>query len=438
MKFAQPSTLRQRATSLVTTLVITSIIASIFAAYLTLISSRTRQTFRNQTWESCIPICEAGVEEALVHLNNDGISGIFSNGWVQTNGKATLTRSIGQGYYSLNLSTNTNSVVTIEARGYVPIPYARDSYLSRNLRVTCEPKPIFPYAIVTEDKNEIAGTVDSFNSSSPSASTNGLYDLTLARDQAFVGANKKNKSKILKIKSKAKVYGNIAVGAGSTTDVSGSASVGDNSWINGSNTGVQSGHSSDDMNLYFPPVSEPFLGGYWTPSSGTVGGTNYTYVLGTGDYQLSSLKLDKDEVLLVTGEARLKVTGKIEVKKEGLLWVNTNASLKVYAADDVKIEGALLNATGYATNFALYGLPTNTKISIKAKSKKKSQPNYSPPFIGTIYAPSAATDIDGPTELMGGIVSYEFKAGKDTLIHYDEALGKPGGSSFIITAWDEF
>src|SRR3989442_10891262 len=67
-------------------------------------------------------------------------------------------------------------------------------------------------------------------------------------------------------------------------------SVGDRSFVEGGNTGIQPGHSATDFNVIFPDVVLPST--IWqskTPDNGSVNGTNYQYIFNTsGDYRLTA------------------------------------------------------------------------------------------------------------------------------------------------------
>ena len=50
-------------------------------------------------------------------------------------------------------------------------------------------------------------------------------------------------------------------------------------------------------------------------------------------------------------------------------------------------------------------------------------------FVGTIYAPNAAIDIDSNFELFGAIVARSLHLDSDSKIHYDESLATMSSSS---------
>ena len=55
---------------LVVTLCVAGVIGIVLVSALTLIKSQNQSVARSQAWNHCIPVIEAGLEEALAHLNN--------------------------------------------------------------------------------------------------------------------------------------------------------------------------------------------------------------------------------------------------------------------------------------------------------------------------------------------------------------------------------
>src|SRR6185437_12906184 len=81
-----------RGNTLVLTLVMIMTIGIVLASYLELIGSRYKITMRSQSWNGAVPVMEAGIEEALTHLQDD-VNNPAGNGW-------TLGTISGQPVYS--------------------------------------------------------------------------------------------------------------------------------------------------------------------------------------------------------------------------------------------------------------------------------------------------------------------------------------------------
>src|SRR5947207_8005520 len=116
---------------LLVTLCTAWVIGIALVSYLTLVANQNRTTYHSQTWSACIPVLEAGVEEALTQLNSnngEGLTGATSHGWTLANGLYSKTRVVNTedgSYYSVSIDPNTNAVPAtpiITARGYVPPP----------------------------------------------------------------------------------------------------------------------------------------------------------------------------------------------------------------------------------------------------------------------------------------------------------------------------
>src|ERR1041384_7325943 len=72
---------------------LTSVIIGIgLASYLTLVSSQNYSTMRSLAWNTATPLAEAGIEEALTHLNDD--SNLTANYWTSQliNGKTVYKK----------------------------------------------------------------------------------------------------------------------------------------------------------------------------------------------------------------------------------------------------------------------------------------------------------------------------------------------------------
>src|SRR5438477_7070151 len=88
---------------------LTSVILGIgLASYLSLVSSQNYSTMRSLAWNAATPLAEAGIEEALTHLNDD--TNLAANNWTSQliNGRTVYKkqRNFGDegGFYSVTIS----------------------------------------------------------------------------------------------------------------------------------------------------------------------------------------------------------------------------------------------------------------------------------------------------------------------------------------------
>jgi hypothetical protein len=74
--------------------------------------NQNQMTARSQVWNQCIPILEAGIEEALTHCNLNYETNMLSNGWQDLYGQYAKTNWVGKslglskemGYYEVAIS----------------------------------------------------------------------------------------------------------------------------------------------------------------------------------------------------------------------------------------------------------------------------------------------------------------------------------------------
>jgi hypothetical protein len=216
--------------------------------------------------------------------------------------------------------------------------------------------------------------------------------------------------------------------------------VGDLAWVDAETEGVQPGHYKNDFNLDFPPVLPPFetaippMGGTitGTNSSGIVSSTNYTWVLGNGNYMSSGeAKFNTGDTILVNGNATLYVTGDFLMGGGSSIVIAPGANLQLYVGGKDTTIGTLNNA-GNCANFTYFGLPENTSISLAGNDI----------FLGSIYAPDADLSLSG-----GGnnLLDFQGACAVKTIgmnghfnFHFDENLRKTGPvRGYQIASWKE-
>jgi hypothetical protein len=410
------------------------------AGYLSLTASQANATMRSQSWNMCIPEAEAGIEEALTHLYYNGGSNLAVNGWVPSGGNYAKQRGDNGAdyYYVVQISSNSNPTIT--SRGFVRLPN-QTGYISRCVRVSTVRDGMFAKAMVAKGQINMNGNnvrTDSFDSGDPNFSTNGKYDSAKAKDGGDVASDASVVNTVNV--GNANIHGKVATGPGGTVAVGSNGAVGSTAWQNAGNKGIESGWFSDDMNVSFPEVQPPFDGGAFTPGNGKLYGTNYTYLLTGGNYQLSSLSMSGQQAMFVTNDTVLWVTGNVSVSGQAQIIIATNSSLNLYvgtssgsgASASLGGNGIMNNSIGNATNFFYHGLPSNTSVSFSGNAA----------FTGVIYAPDAALSLGG-----GGNNTYDFVGASVTStvtmnghfnFHYDEALGRRGPArGYIITGWNE-
>jgi hypothetical protein len=201
--------------------------------------------------------------------------------------------------------------------------------------------------------------------------------------------------------------------------------------VSGGSTGIEStDYISDDMNMELSPVVLPEDFQPAIAGSGSVGTTNYTYVLDSGDYQLSRFS----GTVRVTGDAVLYVTDAVSFSGQNFIYIDEGASLTLYvAAPSASIAGqGVLNQNYDPLSFQYYGMPSNTSLALSGNAG----------FTGIIYAPSADLTLGGGGEdvidFVGSSVSKTVTMNGHYKFHYDESLAFRGPiSGYIPVSWDE-
>ena len=417
------------------TLIATAILGLGLASYLRMVSTQNYSVARSQAWNRAIPVLEAGIEEAMAQINKSTSAASFvANGWTLVGTNYVKKRGLGDEAYVVKVSTAANPV--IESEGFSPIPLATGEFVSRRVRATTRSSSMFTKAMAADGGINLNGNnvrTDSFDSTDPLYSNNGRYDSTRRKANGDVATN----GDVLNI-GNADIMGRVSTGPGGAVNLQNNGSVGDLAWHTGGNSGIQPGYVTDDMNVDFPEVTAPYLIGL-PPLAGSVGGTNYSYVLsGTGtQYSMSSLSLSGNgsgNRVMVTGDVSLYVSGSVSISGQAGIIIAPNARLRMYVAGASTSLGGngVMNSNASATNFSYYGLPSNTSVTFNGNAA----------FTGTIYAPQAALSLGGggnnAYDFVGASVSRTVSMNGHFNFHYDEALGRMGNDGgFVVASWNE-
>ena len=210
-----------------------------------------------------------------------------------------------------------------------------------------------------------------------------------------------------------------------------SGAVGDTAW-NLSNSGIEDGYASNDANVQFNDVAAPFSWGSGsTPVAGLgADGTNYDWVVGPGNNQLTSVNISVGKRMLVTGDATLYVSGDFyttgTTSTAGYVYLAPGATLKLYISGNGIVAGTgIINGSGYAKNLSVFGLPTCTAFSYSGSSE----------FVGTVYAPSAAFSFSGKAGGFGSFTANTVTVSGSVHIAYDKGLN--AGGRYVANSWNE-
>ncbi|MDW7979693.1 MAG: hypothetical protein RMH97_03915 [Verrucomicrobiales bacterium] len=463
MKPTCPAKQGQAGSVLMVSLCTALVLGILLAGYMVYTQTQNISVMKSQSWNAAIVVAEAGVEEALSHLNRnapyfdpvEGTNNLACNGWTNLGGNryGCPRRFLGQNYYDVTI-TLVGLTPIIESVGYVyeaglygsapRIMFASAGvqvpagYQARRIRTFTKIDSLFAVAMAARSRIDLNGfnvNTDSFDSADPNFSDNGRYptnNVNKTRDNGDVATN----GEIINTLDvgNAKVKGKVKTGPGGTIRIGPQGSVGSRAWVEGGNRGIQPGWSANDMNVVFPPVGLPNT--TWLPKSRDnkkIDGTQYDYVFTqSGDYEIGS-----GANILVTNGAhvRLRITGDFKMAgNDDIIRIMPGASLKIYMqGSSFQISGrGVVNETGNAASFYYFGLPSNTEIKFSGNAS----------FTGAIYAPNADFTLGGggnnTYDFVGASVTKTVKMNGHFNFHYDENLARIGSyRGFIPTLWTE-
>jgi hypothetical protein len=395
---------------LLATVLVIVVVGVVLASYLKMISNETYTVSRSQCWNQCVPVMEAGVEEALAQLHycNDTLN-LGGNGWiVNSNGYYQKTRSVGtDGSYCIATIQPVMPPV-IYCTGYVPVP-GSSTFISRQVRVTTMNQGVAYGGLTAKGTIKItaSGFVDSFDSSkAPYDPNNPGTNVIALTDATNAGA--------ITMGGSATNYGIAVTGPGGTVVLGGKGTV--------------MGGVANDANVEIDDIPQPNTQGWSTAmSSGKIGGTgtNYNSILYTGKYAVNSWNINAP--VAVNGNAVLYVASSMSIQgSSAYVYLTPGSSLTVYLGGDASFtSGGFINASGFAGNLYLYGLPGCSNIKFSGQET----------FIGQIDAPDANVSFTGGATAYGSVIADNINIGGGSAVHYDMKLG--GYQTLVMNSWNE-
>jgi hypothetical protein len=440
----------EQASTLLISLLTGGIIGTTIAGFLVLTQAHDASMFRSQSWNSVIPVTEAGIEEGMELINK--YAGTSNSGSAWTNnaggdGWAALPsnvyyrrRYLGSNYCDIYI-TNQNNQPSIQSIGTVQngsVSAGTGSPDAKRVVVVTTTPIAGPFfgAILTKNGITLSGgvVIDSFDSQDPAYSTNGSYDPAKYKDNGDIGTVQTGTTSAISGIFGVHVYGHVATGPNSTIGSAWNTEWGSKAWVNGNNQGVQAGWSRSDMNVVIPDTPPAGFSGVTFGKLSTpmqIGGNYYDYYLAPGNYQVSSLSLQSGDALYIGGKVNLRVTGDYSVGGYGYAYIPPGASLTCWVGGTASIGGSgTINGTGYATNCTFYGENTCTNFTLSANSA----------FTGTIYAPQADFTLAGSYAgqlFVGAVIASSAYIYGGYAFHYDESLAGGGGGGYYVASWKE-
>ncbi len=175
------SSQKERGSVLITTLVITGLVTVTVLALLAVSQRQNYFAARAATWHSEIPIAEAGIEEAMAHINSRPRT-LETNGWVKTGSNYVKSISVGTNADYAYTMISTSKPLTIVSIGYGAVPLRTNNvrtlnnFTQRKVMVMTKENPSV-YGVRAKGTIKMGGAtvIDSFDSSNPLYSTGQKY-----------------------------------------------------------------------------------------------------------------------------------------------------------------------------------------------------------------------------------------------------------------------
>src|ERR1043166_6870663 len=324
MKTNRQSHAAQRGFTYATVVVTMIVVGTMLAAYLKMVAVQNQSTVRSQAWNRTVPVLEAGVEEALAHLNHNAspdAAGGFTTTRLHTDGWSNTVDlgwfkigQLGEDYYYTKISKFVGGTYYpfIQSTGYVKqlptlalktqfgpfVAVGLDDLLSsgyarRTVLCTTTNVPAFTKALVARRGITMSGQnvrTDSFDSATNSGYNDGYGHYTNSTGKWKCNGDIASNDTITNTVTlgNANIFGKVATGPYGTVYLGSAGMVGDVAWQTGTaHYGLaQPGWSTDDMNMDFPSVNVPTNASWQAVNgnslAGTINGTSYDIVLTGG------------------------------------------------------------------------------------------------------------------------------------------------------------
>src|SRR5688572_15280483 len=291
----------RRGSILVVAICTTAIIGVALLSYIQITSNQHRMAVRSQVWNACIPIAEAGIEEALTHCTRNFLTNLNTSGWQLISNQYVKENKVGTGEYRVTISKT--SPFEINSVGTLPLSGGRQG-LSRKVRVITENRGVFSGAMILRSFVDLNGNnilTDSYDSRDKSKSTDQRYDPTKAGDKGDIACTTGIRDTRVNV-GNANIWGKLFTGPTAIPTCGPNGGVGSVEWHKAGNDGIQPGWMRSDFNLSFPDVTAPFAAGTgFQPLPGDA--------LGNAKYEIMG---DWSGKIRVTGDATVYVHGGIK------------------------------------------------------------------------------------------------------------------------------
>jgi hypothetical protein len=300
--------------------------------------------------------------------------------------------------------------------------------ISRRIEAIVRPVSSFDQAIMSVGVVDLTNqniVVDSYDSSDPTKSTNGLYDPAKRQENGDIATD----GQLIEA-GNAQIFGDVATNAGT---VSGAANI----------TGVER------TDFYQEPI--PVGAPSWSAINSLVTSVTDSIAITAAATQgsaasrfvLSQISLSGNKTLTIAGNplgtqtyVEIYVTGDINVNGIGQIVVQPGVTATIYFAGNVDISGnGVLNSNNQPGDLMLYGIQPPTGTTKHVNIGGNSQ------ITASVYAPGHDVTINGGGtngHVYGSMVGKTVTMTGVSNLHYDEQLGSKGMiNNYKIVSWFE-
>lgn len=431
---------QDRGSILITAAVAAAILSILIGGFLTFISNEYALNLRSHSWNQALHVAEAGVETAFAEFNyyytkGGGFSSL--RGW-SAMGSGEYLRSVGSFYdndgrnlgsmYSWVHGVGTSSP-WVSGYGYC-LTTPRGPAVWRRVDVVLKGSFRFPAGLVakrTIDMNGNNVTTDSFDSTDPSKSTLGLYDVNKKQPNGDVASNDTITNTVDVSVGNANIHGKIMVSPSGSVTMGPNGEIGPD-FTNPAHTVAEAranGWLRNDFQVDIPDTSLPVGAASWPALTGSE-------TITSGDYKGSQISGSRT----ISGNVRIYLTGdnkSITLTGNEAITITAGSSLTIYVDGEVDAAGnGIVNVSGTPLNCQLFGTTSCTSVKITGNGE----------WVGTVYAPQAAAELKGGGNsgyMSGAIVADTIKFTGNAWFHYDESLGRIGPKAgYNMASWKSY
>jgi hypothetical protein len=421
---------------LITAAIVAGVLALLTGAYLYSISNLSMIDNHMQQWQQSLHLAEAAVEVGLNELNYHYATGVSAfqsgSGWTDLGGGTNFSKTANNfvdangkviGSYTVTVSGVNGSNPWILGVGTCANLHGPS--VSRAVDVVT--KRPFSYGLFAKQTITLSGggIADSFNSSDPTKSTAGQFDIAKRQANANM-ATASTGSPAVKLGT---LYGTIATGPGG--QVTFGSSMGPTTdpaqRVNSQAAGEAKGWITHNWTSVPPDNTVP-SDLVTAPNLGTIINTS---TLTSGSYRADAINLGGGTLSVsATGPVRLYVTGDVTLTSGNFITLLPGADLEIYIGGKVKISaGAAVNNPGIAIKNRWYGLPSSSDWTVSGSGE----------WVGIMNAPNASITYSGSADASGTFIGNDITISGGGAFHYDEALGGgSSGSSYVVKSWKEY